>query len=81
MTLEEETTTLCRYIGNHIPSNTVSHPRTDTSLQREFVKMTDWVGSGISSVEPSGSATTVLFVGLVEQSTVAQTCFCDLANL
>jgi hypothetical protein len=26
-----------------------------------------WVGSGFRSVEPSGSATTVLFVGLVEQ--------------
>jgi len=45
------------------------------------MKIVDLVGSGISCVEPSGSATTVLFVGLVEQSTVAQTCSCDLANL
>jgi len=45
------------------------------------MKMIDLVSSGISCVAPSGSATTVLFVGLVEQSTVAQTCSCDLANL
>jgi len=34
MALEGETTTLCRHIGNQIPSDTASHPRTDTLLQR-----------------------------------------------